>query len=314
MRRDSLLAKVQARLTLLARKPSADALEGEHGSIHRGRSMDFDDLREYTLGDDVKDIDWKATARAGRPLIKRYVATRRHAVMLVVDTGRTMAALATPHESKRDVAVLTAGAIAQIAMAHGDSVGLVAGPIAPGIDLGGSRFDRSGRTAYVPPLRGEVHLERILRLIHDGIDLDGEPPDLDRLLGYVTSHFQRRLILVVVADDVDLTPRTEQLLRGLATRHEILHCAIADALITEPALAGSALRTVEHGRDIPAFFRARTDAHDSVVAEIRAIDDERRGRLARSAIPSIRITGEADVLASVVTLLERQRLFGLRQR
>ena len=49
-------------------------LDGEHGSIHKGRSMDFDDLREYVLGDDVKDLDWKATARSGRPLVKRFVA------------------------------------------------------------------------------------------------------------------------------------------------------------------------------------------------------------------------------------------------
>src|SRR5688572_7937994 len=143
MRRESLLGKVQARLAVRARKPSADVMEGEHGSIHRGRSMDFDDLREYAVGDDVKDIDWKATARAGRPLVKRYVATRRHAVLLVVDTGRSMAALAAPGSDKRDVAVLAAGVIGQIAMTHGDSVGLVAGPVPLDVDLGGRSRDRS---------------------------------------------------------------------------------------------------------------------------------------------------------------------------
>src|ERR687897_3011995 len=78
----SLLRKVKAKTAIHAHRKVRSVLDGEHGSIHKGRSMDFDDLREYVLGDDVKDLDWKATARSGRPLIKRYVATRQHAVML----------------------------------------------------------------------------------------------------------------------------------------------------------------------------------------------------------------------------------------
>ena len=142
--------------------------------------MDFDDLREYVLGDDVKDIDWKATARAGRPLIKRYVATRRHAVLLVVDTGRTMAALADATCTKRDVAVLAAGAIGHIAMRHGDAVGLVAGPIAGTLGGWGAHVTNSQHIVYVPPRRDDLHLERLLRTIHDGIDLDGEPSRVAR--------------------------------------------------------------------------------------------------------------------------------------
>ena len=81
------LPREGAQLTLKRSARCASLLEGEYGSIHTGRSMDFDDLREYVPGDDIKDLDWKATARTGRPLIKRYVATRQHAVLLVVDTG-----------------------------------------------------------------------------------------------------------------------------------------------------------------------------------------------------------------------------------
>jgi uncharacterized protein (DUF58 family) len=310
MRRESLLGKVQARLAVRARKPSADVIEGEHGSIHRGRSMDFDDLREYTLGDDVKDIDWKATARAGRPLVKRYIATRRHAVLLVADTGRSMAALAAPGSAKRDVAVLAAGVIAQIAMTHGDSIGLVAGPMPTHIELGGRSRDRSRRIAYLPPLRGDLHLERVLRTIHDGIDADGAPSDVAALLDHVATHVQRRAILVVVADDVELDPRAEQLLRGLATKHEILHCAIGDVAVTDPVLAGTVMRTVESRVTVPAYLRAHPQVHNDVLELAKSRDAARRSSLARSGIPSARISDEASVISSVVTLLERQRLFG----
>jgi uncharacterized protein (DUF58 family) len=314
MRRESLLGKVQARLAVRSRKPSADLIEGEHGSIHRGRSMDFDDLREYALGDDVKDIDWKATARVGRPLVKRYIATRRHAVLLLIDTGRSMAALAAPGSDKRDVAVLAAGAIGQIAMKHGDSVGLVAGPMPAHVDLGGRSRDRSRRIAYLPPLRGDLHLERVLRTIHDGIDADGAPSDVAALLDHVATHVQRRAILVVIADDVDFDPRAEQLLRGLATKHEILHCAIGDVAVTEPALAGAVMRTVETRVNVPAYLRAHTEVHADVEELARTRDVARRSTLARSGIPSVRIRDDASVIASIVTLLERQRLFGTGSR
>jgi uncharacterized protein (DUF58 family) len=308
--RESLLVKVRARLAIPARRRTQDVIDGEYGSIHRGRSMDFDDLREYVLGDDVKDIDWKATARAGRPLIKRYVATRRHAVLLVVDTGRTMAALADATCSKRDVAVLAAGAIGHIATRHGDAVGLVAGPIAGTLGGWSAHVTNSQHIVYVPPRRDDLHLERLLRTIHDGIELDGEPSRVHSLLTYVARHFNRRMIVVVIADDIDLDARDERLLRRLAAQHEVLHCTIGDVAMTEPALAGSALRVVGTTSTVPAFFRTGTELHEDLLA----LADERQratqARLARVGVASTRLAEEETVVASIVRLLERQRLFG----
>jgi uncharacterized protein (DUF58 family) len=309
--RESLLGKVRTRLVIPARRRTSDVIDGEYGSIHRGRSMDFDDLREYVLGDDVKDIDWKATARAGRPLIKRYVASRRHAVLLVVDTGRTMAALGDPDSVKRDVVVLAAGAIAEIAIRHGDAVGLVAGPISGAI--GGWGFHTANRqhVVYVPPRRDELHLERMLRTIHDAIDTDGEPSQLDILLGYVARHMPRRMIVVIIGDDVGIDDAHERLVRRLAAQHEVLYCSVADVAMTEPALAGAALRDVGTGEVVPPFFRRQRGLHDDLS---RLAEQRRRATqavLARSGVASARLTGEATVMTSIVELLERQRLLGV---
>jgi uncharacterized protein (DUF58 family) len=300
MRRESLLARVRLRLAIPARRPSHELLEGEYGSIHRGRSMDFDDLREYTVGDDVKDIDWKATARVGRTLIKRYVATRRHAVLLVVDTGRTMAARADPTLSKRDLAVLAAGVVGEIASNHGDSVGLVAGPVA----------DTASGIAYVPPRRGDVHLERLLRTIHDGIDLDGGPSDLTALLGHVARHFRRRMIVVVIADDDDVGAAADRLLRRLAAQHEVLFVTVGDVPVTQPALAGHVMWSVESGAPLASFFRDRHRLHDDLVAFELARDTARTAALARHGIAAVRIGSEAALIPALLDLLERQRLFG----
>ena len=172
---ERLLRRVQTRLFVHAHRAVRGLIEGEYRSVFHGRSMDFDDLRPYVPGDEVKDIDWKATARYGSPLTKRYIATRKHTLVLVVDTGRDMAALAASGESKRDIAVLAAGTLGYLAIRHGDLVALVAGT--------------ERKTDFVPGELTEAHLERILQRINSAIRLDGARSSLTAQLDYVSRVF-----------------------------------------------------------------------------------------------------------------------------
>ena len=212
---ESLLRRVKSRLAIRAHRKVRGLIEGEYRSVFHGRSMDFDDLRPYVPGDEFKDIDWKATARHGAPLTKRYIATRKHTVALVVDTGRDMAALAESGERKRDLAVLAAGTIGYLAIRHGDLVALVAGT--------------ANKTEYVKPELTESHLERILQRIHTSTTLGAAASDLVAQLGYVVRTFRRRMIVVVIADDRPLAPAEVALVRRLTVRHELLWLTIADA-------------------------------------------------------------------------------------
>jgi len=295
----ALLSAARLRLALHARRKVTDVLDGEYGSVHRGRSMDFDDLREYVLGDDVRDLDWKATARSGRPLIRRHVATRRHTVLLVVDTGRTMAALASPTDSKRDVAVCAAGIVGDLALRHGDSVGLVAAPVP------GARNE--GRVAYRRPGRGEAYLEELLRTIDDAIDASGEAGRLGVLLDYVARHFRRRMILVVVADDGSLGADDERRMRRLAAQHEVLFVAVGDVAMTDPALAGRELSVVGTGATVPPFFRAGPALHADLLARQESRTAETARLLARVGVAATRLVDLDSVPGAVIELLGRQR-------
>ena len=299
----SLLRKVRMRTTIYAHRKVRSVLDGEYGSVHKGRSMDFDDLREYVPGDDIKDLDWKATARHGRPLIKRYIATRQHAVLLVVDTGCTMAALSDATSSKRDVAVMAAGVFAQLAHRHGDLTALVAGPVSPSND----RVRNADRIVHVPFGANELHIERMLRVIHGEIDADGDMPRLDVLLEYVSRNIRRRTILVVITDDIDLTDRHRALLRRLDAQHEILFCTVGDVTMADPALLDRGLRVVGSGGHVPAFFRNRSALHDDLLALGRRRAAETRATLGRLGIVGTRLAGEADVVPAVYELLDRQR-------
>jgi uncharacterized protein (DUF58 family) len=299
----SLLKRVRMRTTIHAHRKVRSVLDGEYASVHKGRSMDFDDLREYVPGDDIKDLDWKASARHGRPLIKRYIATRQHAVLLVVDTGCTMAALSDASSTKRDVAVMAAGVFAQLAHRHGDLTGLVAGPVSPSND----RVRNADRIVHVPFGSNDLHIERMLRVIHDEIDADGDMPRLDVLLEYVARNVRRRTILVVITDDIDLDDRHRALLRRLDAQHEILFCTVGDVTMTDPALLDRGLRVVGSGGHVPAFFRKRGALHDDLLALGRRRAAETRSTLGRLGIVGTRLTGEADVIPAMYELLDRQR-------
>ena len=79
MRNDYIL-KVKANLSIYARQKTINILDGAYVSVYKGRSMDFDDLRPYVVGDNVKDIDWKSSSRSRNLLIRRFVAEKRHNV------------------------------------------------------------------------------------------------------------------------------------------------------------------------------------------------------------------------------------------
>lgn len=287
---ESLLRRVKSRLAIRAHRKVRGLIEGEYRSVFHGRSMDFDDLRPYVPGDEFKDIDWKATARHGAPLTKRYIATRKHTVALVVDTGRDMAALAESGERKRDLAVLAAGTIGYLAIRHGDLVSLVAGT--------------ANTTEYVAPELTESHLERILQRIHTSTTLGAAASDLVAQLGYVVRTFRRRMIIVVIADDRPLAPEEIALVRRLTVRHELLWLTIADADVMREDWASGAMYDVADRAPLPSFVRDDPRLR-ATFAQAVAESASRSEELFESlGISSRRVTSAGGVIPGIFRLLE----------
>ena len=82
------ITKIKANLEIYTKKKTSNILEGTYNSIYKGKSMNFEDLREYVIGDNVKDIDWKASARSNKILIKQYIAEKKHNILFILDTGK----------------------------------------------------------------------------------------------------------------------------------------------------------------------------------------------------------------------------------
>ena len=287
-----LLTRVKSQLFVHSRRRSRSLLEGEYASVFHGRSLDYVDLREYVPGDEVRDIDWKETARHSSPLVKRYVATRKQNVLLVVDTGRGMAVTTRSGESKKAVAIMVCGVIGYLAQRHGDLVGLVRG---------------TAEETSAHPLRGsETHLELLLRAIDEQTRLDGDQSNLAAQLSWIVRTVRRRLMLVVIADDRDLDPAIDGLLRRLHVQHEILWITVEDADPTTLE-AGLAAYDVADGHGLPAHVRLDPKVRAAHAAAVEARVRRTAELLDRRAVNHARVGASEEVLPTVFALLERQR-------
>lgn len=292
----SLLQRVKSKMAIFAHRKARGMLDGEYGSVFRGRSLDFDDLRAYVPGDDVRDIDWKASARHGSPLIKRYVAVRRQTVLLIADTGRNMAAEARDGETKKDIAVMALGVVGYLAHRHGDVVGLVHG------DANGTRT--------VPAKAGEAHLEGLLRDVDSAAGPDSGPSRIDDQLDHVARTVKGRFLLFVVADELAASPGTEQLLRRLRAQHEILWLTVRDA---DLAGDGSIPQDALNVADSSALLGHLAASAAVTAAYARAAEERDAGRLAmfrRTGITQGHVTGSSTVMTELFALLERHRRAG----
>ncbi|MCI2266502.1 DUF58 domain-containing protein [Sediminivirga luteola] len=286
-----LLPRVRAQLALLTRRRrrlSNDLLEGDYASVFHGRSPDFDDLRPYLPGDEVRDIDWRASARHPEPLVRRRTAQRRMRLAIVAGTGAELSALGPAGTQKRDTAVLAAGMLAVVAARHGDDVLLVSGS--------------GGRSRVSRPGRADGHLESLLQTLHSPAAEPGGPAAPLRTLAAMRVP---RMLVLVIADDGPLPEKVRRLLPGLRHRHEMLWLDLADADLTE-ALPGEGraapLVDVLAGEGLQTPALPGRLAHEYRAAEAARLAGRAR-LLRRHGIPQARVNHAVDVPAALHRLL-----------
>ena len=207
---------LSSRIQLPVLRKLLSIMDGQHSALRHGRGWEFLDLAPYQAGDDVRSIDWPATVRTGSPIIKRREATANLQVMLVVDTGREMGALAPSGETKEEVALAACEAIAWLSVARGDQIGLVAGD--------------SERVRFLPARSGNAHAETVLRRIEEDITLSSPHSDVPKLLARARTVIQRRSLIVIVTDATQPEPTrvADDLIKSLSVRHRVIQVSVAD--------------------------------------------------------------------------------------
>lgn len=312
----SRLARVRGRLELPTLRRATGLLDGRHRSVFIGHGQDFDDLSPYRPGDDVTDIDWKSSARAGQPVIKRYQRESNLPLILAVDTGRTMAAQAPDGDDKRALALAVAEIFGYLARMRGDPVSLVAGD--------------ADRVVDRPARSGAEHAEMILALLVRRLDAlttggaqgeerlaDGAPASrLSAVLERVSTWHRRRSLVVLITDtshpDARTDPAVVDWLRRLSAQHELIAVQVADDVALAPGRGRR--RDIELAGEVPAFLREDR----ALAARLDARERARRSRVASlldsRRIEHVTVTSDAVMMDQIAELLARQRLVLNRRR
>lgn len=208
-----------------------EAMAGEYASAFKGRGMEFEEVREYRPGDDIRSIDWKVTARTHRPYVKRYREERELTIFLMVDMSAS-GLFGSQEKLKREAMAEIAAILAYLASRNNDKVGLM---------LFTTEVER-----FIPPKKGRGHVWRIIQEIltttpkHRGTDLGGALEYAGRLL-------QKKTVLFLLSDFLDA--KYENALVLASKRHDITALRVSDPLEREiPDLGLVTFEDAETGR------------------------------------------------------------------
>ncbi len=238
-----VLKKIR-QIELRTRRLVNESLAGHYHSVFKGQGMNFDEVREYQPGDEVRTIDWNVTARMNHPFVKKYVEERELTVILMVDLSAS-GLFGSVSQSKRELAAEIASVLAFSAIRNNDKVGLL--------------LFTDGVEKFIPPRKGRAHVLRVIREIlvfapgQAGTDLNSALEFMSR----VTSH---KAIVVILSDFLgsprgaggmlatSLAVASATALRQANRRHDVVAVQIADRYEMElPGLGYLVLRDAETG-------------------------------------------------------------------
>jgi len=284
------LAQQIRAIQIQSRKAVNDLLAGQYESVFKGRGMEFEEVREYQPGDDIRTIDWNVTARMGAPFVKRFVEERELTVIFLVDLSAS-GAFGSVRKLKNEAAAELTALLAFAAIKNNDKVGLIV--FTDAIEM------------FIPPKKGVTHVLRVIREL-----LAFEPrqaqTDIAAALDYLGRVTKKRAVVFLISDF--LGAGYERPLRVLARRHDVVAVSVTDPReLAMPDVGLLELEDAETGERITidtssAAFRSR----------YAALGSERTTRLedvfASMGVDHIGIVTDHDYVRDLV------RFFRLRER
>ena len=204
-----ILKKIR-RIELRTRRLVNSMFAGQYHSVFKGRGMNFEEVREYAPGDEIRSIDWNVTARMNAPYIKKYTEERELTVMLLVDVSAS-GIFGSVELSKRELAAEVASILAFSAINNNDKVGLI---------LFTDRIE-----LFIPPKKGRLHTLRLIReMLY--FEPEGSGTDLAGALDYLNLVVSRRSVVFMISDF--LAPDFTKALTVTSKRHDLVAMPVID--------------------------------------------------------------------------------------
>lgn len=282
-----ILKKIK-RLELRTRRLVDSSFAGAYHSVFKGRGMNFEEVREYVPGDEIRTIDWNVTARTNVPHVKKFTEERELTVMLLVDVSAS-GNFGSVRLSKRELAAEVASILAFSAIQNNDKVGLL---------LFTDRVE-----LFIAPKKGRQH---ILRLIRDMLYFEpaGRGTDLSQALEYLNRVVVRRAVAFVISDF--LAGGFEKPLAVTARRHDTIAVPIVDPGEEElPDVGIITLEDAETGRQIDVNTSSRAAMNAFAALELKRYEEIRRVFRAHR-IDSVPLRTDQDYLTPLRAFFEQR--------
>lgn len=259
-----LIRKVR-RIQVVTNRLVDEMLAGEYHSAFKGRGMEFDDVRAYQAGDDIRTIDWNVTARTGVPHVKNFCEERELTILFVVDLSSSLL-FGSEERTKRETAIELAAVLAFAAIKNNDKVGLI---------LFTDRIEK-----FLPPRKGRGAVSRLIRELLSA-QAAGQGTDLTLALDFLGKVQRRKAVVFVISDF--LCAGYEKSLKRIHSKHDLIAVSIVDRREDElPALGLVELEDRESGERMlvdtsaPAFrelfHQRRQEWRDARRRLLRQID------------------------------------------
>ncbi len=281
------LSRIRRAVALYTKRKTSNILDGDFHSVHRGRSMEFDDLKEYAYGDDVHDIDWKSSSRMGTILVRRYMTDRRHNVMFICDRGSKMMGDTTKGANKSALAAMTFGTIAYIVGRNGADVAI--------------SFPNERNASVSLFKSGSDHLESLMYNYESRATTD-TPFGITDTVKEVLNTVHKKMIIFLVTDFEGLSQLDEGLVRSITREHDLFVINLEDAYLT-----GDSVFDNERSRYERFFLSHSRALHDEEVRLRSEILDSAHEIFKRNRVVSCTIASEEEIIDSTIALFERYR-------
>lgn len=282
-------SKLKKYRTIHTNKLTSRVLDGSYVSVHKGRSMNFSELREYVAGDDIRDIDFKASARntSKKLLVKQYIADKKHNIMLCMDTNKRMLADTGDGEEKREVALVSAGALAYLVSKNGDYVS--------------ATYGTQNSIKHYPFKSGNINIETILEGYYKEVTMDNESTII-KDIEYILQNFRKKMIILIVTDIEGIRQMDERLLKQLKANNDVLMIVIEDA-----NAVGENVYSVANERYLPDFITSDKKLEKLQIKKKKQIYKECDMKLKKCKIPYSLINNSNEIDTKIIELLNKNK-------
>ena len=293
MESSSDILKQVRRIEIKTRGLSNDIFAGKYHSAFKGRGMAFSEVREYRVGDDVRDIDWNVTARSRQPHIKIYEEERELTMMLLIDvSGSRM--FGTTEKLKKNTITEIAAVLAFSAAQNNDKVGCI--------------FFSDRVEKFIPPKKGRAHVLMIIKELISFMP-ENNGTDISEGLRYLTNILKKRSTAFVLSDFMDTADgraRFEDALKIASGKHDMVGIRVYDRREQQlPDVGILELKDAETGEQVwvDTASRAVRDAYARNWEQTSALIDS---SLKRCRVDNVKIATGEDYVTSLMKLFKRR--------